>query len=64
MMDEKLFNELKANLKQAVSFAKGRVAPETVYVVITPATIKAVRREVKMSKAVTTTGVRQICDVL
>ncbi len=50
-MDDKLFNELEANLKEAVDVVKGKVAPETAYMVITPATIKAIRRKVKMSQA-------------
>ena len=50
-MDDKLFNELETNLKEAVDIAKGRVAPETAYFVITPATIKAIRHKVKMSQA-------------
>lgn len=50
-MDDKLFNELEANLKVAVDVVKGRITPETAYFVITPATIKAIRRKVKMSQA-------------
>ena len=50
-MDGKLFNELEANLKEAVDVVKGKVVPETAYMVITPATIKAIRRKVKMSQA-------------
>ena len=50
-MDDKLFNELETNLKEAVDVAKGRVAPETAYFVITPATIKSIRQKVKMSQA-------------
>ena len=50
-MDDKLFNELETNLKEAVDIAKGRVAPETAYFVITPATIKSIRHKVKMSQA-------------
>ncbi len=50
-MDDKLFNELEANLKEAVNIAKGRVAPKTAYIVITPAGIKTIRRKVKMSQA-------------
>ena len=51
-MDDKLFNELEANLKEAVDVAKGKITPETAYFVITPAAIKAIRRNVKMSQAV------------
>ena len=49
-MDDKLFNELESNLKEAVKIAKGRVAPKTAYIV-TPAEIKAIRRKAKMSQA-------------
>ncbi len=51
-MDDKLFKELDANLKEAVKVAKGTSAPKSVYVVLTPANIKAVRASVKMSQAV------------
>ena len=51
-MDDKLFKELNANLKEAVKVAKGTSAPKSVYVVLTPADIKAVRASVKMSQAV------------
>jgi len=51
-MDDKLFKELDANLKEAVKVAKGTSAPKTAYVVLTPADIKAVRASVKMSQAV------------
>ena len=51
-LDDKLFKELDANLKEAVKVAKGNVAPKSVYVVLTPADIKAVRASVKMSQAV------------
>ena len=50
-MDDKLFNELEVNLKEAVDVAKGKITPETAYFVITPATIKAIRRKVNMSQA-------------
>ena len=50
-MDDKLFNELEANLKEAVDVVKGKIAPETAYFVITPTMIKAIRRKVKMSQA-------------
>ncbi len=33
-MDDKLFKELDANLKEAVNFAKGTLAPKSVYVVL------------------------------
>ena len=51
-MDDKLFNELEANLKEAVKVAKGSSVPESVYVVVTPAEIKRIRASVKMSQAV------------
>ena len=51
-MDDKLYKELDANLKEAVKVAKGTSAPKSVYVVLTPADIKAVRASVKMSQAV------------
>ena len=50
-MDEKLFNELESNLKEAVNIAKGRVTPKTAYIALTPAGIKAIRLKVKMSQA-------------
>jgi putative transcriptional regulator len=51
-MDDKLFKELDANLKEAVKVAKGASAPTSVYVILTPAEIKAIRARVKMSQAV------------
>ena len=51
-MDEKLFKELDANLKEAVKFARGTSAPKSVYAVLTPADIKAIRASVNMSQAV------------
>ncbi len=51
-MDDKLFKELNANLKEAVKVAKGTSAPKSVYVVLSPAEIKAVRASVKMSQAI------------
>ena len=50
-MDEKLFKELEANLKEAVKVAKGASKPKSVYVVLTPAQIKAIRAGVNMSQA-------------
>ena len=50
-MDKKLFKELDANLKEAVKVAKGASAPKSVYVVLTPAEIKAIRAGVNMSQA-------------
>ncbi len=51
-MDDKLFKELNTNLKEAVKVAKGTLAPNSVYVVLSPAEIKAIRASVKMSQAV------------
>lgn len=51
-MDEKLFRELDSNLKEAVKIAKGKSSPKTVYVVLAPAEIKAIRASVGMSQAV------------
>ncbi len=51
-MDDKLFRELNANLKEAVKVAKGTSAPKSVYVVLSPAEIKAIRASVRMSQAV------------
>jgi putative transcriptional regulator len=51
-MDEKLFEELDTNLKEAVKVAKGTTAPKSVYVVLTPAEIRSIRASVNMSQAV------------
>ncbi len=51
-MDDKLFKELNANLKEAVKVAKGTSAPKSIYVVLSPAEIKAIRASVKMSQAI------------
>jgi putative transcriptional regulator len=51
-MDEKLFKELDANLKEAVKITKGSMAPRSVYIVLTPAEIKTIRTGVNMSQAV------------
>jgi len=51
-MDEKLFKELDTNLKEAVKIAKGVIAPKSVYVVLTPAEIRTIRKSVNMSQAV------------
>jgi putative transcriptional regulator len=50
-MDKKLFKELDANLKEAVKIAKGTTVPKSVYVVLTPAEIKTIRKGVNMSQA-------------
>lgn len=51
-MDKELFQELESNLKEAVRVTKGRPAPKTVYVMLTPADIKAIRQKTRMSQAV------------
>ena len=51
-MDDKLFKELDANLKEAVKVARVTSAPTSVHVILTPAEIKAIRARVKMSQAV------------
>ncbi len=51
-MDDKLFKEPNANLKEAVKIAKGASTPKSVYVVLSPTEIKAVRTSVNMSQAV------------
>jgi putative transcriptional regulator len=51
-MDVKLFKELNANLKEAVKVAKDTSASKSVYVVLSPAEIKAIRASVKMSQTV------------
>jgi len=51
-MDDTLFKELDANLKEAVKVAKGTSTPKSVYVVLKPSQIKAIRASVNMSQAV------------
>jgi len=51
-MDEEFFQELDANLKEAVSVAKGSATPKSTYVVLAPADIKAIRASVRMSQSV------------
>ena len=50
-MDQKLFRELDANLKEAVQIARGTKAPRSVYVVLKPAEIKAIRASLNMSQS-------------
>lgn len=50
-MDDKLFKEFDANLKEAVKVAKGTKAPKAVYVVLKPSEIKAIREKVGMSQS-------------
>ena len=63
-MDDKLFKELDANLKEAVEVAKGTKAPKSVYVVLTPAEIRAIRAGVGMSQAVFANTFRLSLDTL
>ena len=63
-MDKSLFNELDANLKEATRLAKGTKAPESVYVVLKPAEIKAIRTSVGMSQAVFANTFRLSLDTL
>ena len=51
-MDNKLFQELEGNLKEAVKFAKGETEPKSIYFVLSPTDIKAIRHGVNMSQAV------------
>ena len=44
-MDKNLFQELESNLNEAVSVARGTSAPRSIYVVMSPAAIKSIRRE-------------------
>jgi len=64
MMDDKLFKELGANLKEAVKVAKGIKAPKSVYVVLKPAEIKAIRASVGMSQSVFASTFRLSLDTL
>ena len=63
-MDDKLFKELDANLKEAVKVAKGIKAPKSVYVVLKPAEIKAIRTRVGMSQSVFESTFRLSLDTL
>lgn len=63
-MDDKLFNELDANLKEAVKVAKGTKAPKSVYVVLKPTEIKAIRANVGMSQSVFANTFRLSLDTL
>ena len=51
-MDKNLFHELESNLNEAVSVARGASAPRSIYVVMSPAAIKSIRRNLNMSQAV------------
>ena len=64
MMDDKLFKELNANLKKAVKVASGTKAPKSVYVVLQPAEIKAIRASVGMSQSVFASTFRLSLDTL
>lgn len=50
-MDNELFEELEANLKEAVELARGESAPRSVYIVMSPAEIRSIRQSVNMSQA-------------
>ena len=63
-MDEKLFKELDANLKEAGKIAKGSRAPKSVYVVLKPTEIKAIRTGMGMSQAVFANTFRLSLDTL
>ena len=63
-MDDKLFKELDANLKEAVKVAKGTKVPKSVYVVLKPAEIKAIRAGVGMSQSVFVSTFRLSLDTL
>ena len=63
-MDDKLFKEFDANLKEAVKVAKGTTAPTSVYVVLTPAEIRAIRAGVGMSQSVFANTFRLSLDTL
>lgn len=63
-MDDKLFGELDANLKEAVKVAKGIKAPNSVYVVLRPAEIRAIRASVGMSQSVFASTYRLSLDTL
>jgi putative transcriptional regulator len=51
-INNKLFKELNANLKEAVKVTKSTSTPKSVYVVLSPVDIKAIRASVRMSQAV------------
>ena len=63
-MDDTLFRELDTNLKEAVEVAKGTKAPKSVYVVLRPAEIKAIRASVGMSQSVFASTFRLSLDTL
>lgn len=63
-MDDKLFEELDANLKEAVKVAKGTTGPNSVYVVLRPAEIRAIRASVGMSQSVFASTYRLSLDTL
>ena len=63
-MDDKLFKELDANLEEAETVARGDKAPDSVYVVLTPAEIKAIRAGLGMSQSVFAGTFRLSLDTL
>lgn len=63
-MDDKLFKELDANLKEAAKVAGGTRAPKSIYVVLTPAEIKSIRAGVGMSQSEFAKAFRLSLDTL
>jgi DNA-binding transcriptional regulator YiaG len=63
-MDNKLFDELNSNHKEAGKDAKGTKAPNTVYVVLKPAEIRSIRNSVGMSQSVYASTFRRSKDTL
>jgi putative transcriptional regulator len=63
-MDEKIFKELDANLKQAVKVARGTEPPQSIYVVLKPTEIKAIRANLGMSQAAFAKTFRLSLDTL
>ena len=51
-MDKELYEELESNLKESVKVARGRLAPNTTYVMLSPEEIRAIRRRIGMSQSV------------
>ena len=51
-MDDKLCRELASSVKEVARIARGRSSPKSVYVVLAPSDIQAIRARVGMSQAV------------
>ncbi len=51
-MDNTVFEELQSNVMDAVKYAKGEASPKSVYFVLSPADVKAIRQGVQMSQSV------------